>query len=107
MLHLLLTILALLAIWKLLAHSGASSTSLLTGLRRLALVLAIAGAALGGLIGYFATQNCHTDGAIGSWVTTCNGPDPGAIALGILAGFGAIWMAASVLIWIIRGFLTR
>jgi hypothetical protein len=51
MLHFLLILLALLAIWKLLTHGPASGTSLLTGLRRLALVLAVAGAALGGGIG--------------------------------------------------------
>ena len=106
MLHFLLIILALLAIWKLLGHGHANGATLLTGLRRLGLVLAIAGAALGGFIGYVATRNCHTDMTAVQWVSTCSGPDPGAIVLGVMAGFAVIWMAASVLIWIIRGFLT-
>ena len=89
MLHFLLIILALLAIWKLLGHGSASGATLLVGLRRIALVLAIAAAALGGLIGYYAK----------------NPGDPGAGVLGAAAGFAVVWIAASVLIWIIRGFL--
>jgi hypothetical protein len=105
MLHFLLILLALLAIWKLLSHSSASGTSLLNGLRRLALVLAIAGAALGGVIGYVSTHDCHTDTTAAQWVTTCGGPDPSAIVLGVAAGFAVVWIAASVLIWILSGFM--
>src|SRR5262245_23539962 len=104
MLHALLIILALLGIWKLLSHGAPSSTSLLTGLRRLALVLAIAGAALGGIIGYGFTHHCtYGTGSI-SWLATeptCAGPDPGAILLGVGIGFGAVWGAAMVVIWIV------
>jgi hypothetical protein len=107
MLHFLLIILALLAIWKLLSHGRASGASLVTGLRRLSLVLALAGAGLGGAIGYVITQHIHTDRTAAQWVTTYSGPDPGAIALGITAGFAVVWAAASVLIWIISGFLSR
>jgi hypothetical protein len=37
-----------LAIWKLLSHGSVNGTTLLVGLRRIALVLEIASAALGG-----------------------------------------------------------
>jgi hypothetical protein len=88
-----------------LAHASADGTALVTGLRRLALVLAIAGASLGELIGYVATENCHSDtSSTAHWVTTCSGPNPGSIALGIMAGFTVVWVAASVVIWIIHGF---
>jgi hypothetical protein len=88
MLHFLLILLALVALWKLLGHGASSSASLLRGLRRVAVVLAIASAALGGVIGYYATP-----------------PNtPGAAALGAAAGFGLVWTAASVVIWMIRGF---
>jgi hypothetical protein len=107
MLHFLLIILSLLAIWKLLGHGRANGASLVTGLRRLALVLAIAGAGLGGVLGYAFTQHCHTDMTAAQWVSTCSGPDPGAIVLGAGAGFAAVWVAASVAIWIISGFLSR
>jgi hypothetical protein len=107
MLHFLLIILSLLAIWKLLSHGHANGTSLLAGLRRLALVLAIVGAALGGFIGYVVTQHSHTDTTAAQWVTTYSGPDPGAIVLGVVAGFAAVWVAASIVIWILSGFLTR
>jgi hypothetical protein len=90
MLHFLLIVLALAALWKLLGHGSASGASLVTGLRRIAVVLAIAGAAFGGLIGYYAT--------------TPN--SPGAAVLGAAAGFSLVWIAASVVIWIVRGFLT-
>jgi hypothetical protein len=109
MLHFLLIVLALLAIWKLLGHSsGTNGTSLLAGLRRLALVLAVAGAALGGFIGHVMTENCHTDmAASAQWVTTCASPNYGGIALGVAAGFAGIWLAGSLLIWILSGFLPR
>jgi hypothetical protein len=90
MLHFLLIILALLAIWKLLSQGSASGATLVTGLRRIALVLAIAGAAFGGMIGYYSARP-H---------------DPGAGIVGAGVGFGVIWIAAAVVIWIIRGFLT-
>jgi hypothetical protein len=90
MLHFLLIILALLAIWKLLSHSSINGATLLTGLRRIALVLAIAGAALGGFIGSDST----------------NPNDAGAAIFGAAIGFGVVWIAAAVVIWIIRGFLT-
>lgn len=41
------------------------------------------------------------------WVSTCTGPDPGGIVLGVVVGFAAIWVAASIVIWIISGFMTR
>jgi hypothetical protein len=87
MLHFLLIILALLAIWKLLSHGRTNGVSLVTGLRRLSLVLAIAGAGLGGLIGYVTTHNC-TYPTAANWAATpsCTGPDPGAIALAIIVG---------------------
>jgi hypothetical protein len=103
MLHFLLIVLAIVALWKLLSHGSVNRTTLLTGLRRIAFVLAIAGSALGGLIGYIITWHCTYETAGGS---TCTGPEPGAIVLGAVIGFGVIWAAASVLIWIIRGFTT-
>jgi hypothetical protein len=93
MLHFLLIILALLGIWKLLAHGNTSSavaSRILLGLRRLALVLAIIAAALGGTIGYF-------DGASGNF---------GLAILGATGGFTIIWLASKVLIWILSAFLT-
>jgi hypothetical protein len=107
MLYFLLIVLALLGIWELLTHSGASSATLIAGLRRLALVLAVVGAALGGVIGYFATRSCHTDTSAAQWVTSCSDPNYGAAVLGIAAGFTVIWFAASVIIWIIGGFLAE
>ena len=105
MLHALLILLALLGIWKLLSHGRTDGgASLLTGLRRLALVLAITGAALGGLIGYVSTRHCTY---AADWAATCTGPDPSGIALGAMVGFGVIWGAASVVIWIVSGFLSR
>ena len=78
MLHFLLIILSLLAIWKLLSHGRTNGASLVTGLRRLAVVLAIAGAALGGFIGYGTTEHSHTDMTAAQWVSTCSGPIPAA-----------------------------
>jgi hypothetical protein len=88
MLHFLLILLALVGLWKLLSHGRASGATLVTGLRRLALVLAIAGAGLGGLVGYYA-QSQSSGGAVA----------------GVVIGFSVIWMAALVLIWIVKGFL--
>jgi hypothetical protein len=110
MLHFLLILLALLGIWKLLAHSGTSSTSLLTGLRRLSFVLATLGAALGGLIGYAESHHCTYNYGKLTWLATepvCTGPDPGAIVLGAAIGFGAVWGASAVLVWIVKGFVTN
>jgi hypothetical protein len=93
MLHFLLIILALLGIWKLLAHGNSSPESasrILLGLRRLALVLACAGAALGGLIGYAANERAV---------------HPGFVVLGAVLGFGVTWLASRVILWIINGFL--
>ena len=106
MLHLLLIILALLAIWKLLSDGRANGATLITGLRRLGLVAAIAGSALGGFIGYEATRNCtYTTAANWSTTSSCTGPNPGAIVLGVIAGFTVIWLVAALVIWIVRGFL--
>jgi hypothetical protein len=90
MLHFLLIILVLVAIWKLFSHGSANGAALIAGLRRLALVLAVAGAGLGGLAGYY-TGDSH--GGVG-----------GALA-GILIGFTGVWLVAGVVIWIVRGFL--
>jgi hypothetical protein len=102
MLHFLLIILALLGIWKLLSHGRADGASLVAGLRRIAVVLAIAGAALGGFIGYAVSERCTYAADL---TRICTGPDSGAIVLGIAAGFGVIWAAALILIWIVRGFM--
>jgi hypothetical protein len=91
MLHFLLIVLALLAIWKLLSHGQSNGASMLTGLQRIALVLEIAGAALGGLIGYYAT----------------NPREPGTAVLGAAIGFTVVWIAAAVVIWVISGFVSK
>jgi hypothetical protein len=88
MLHFLLILLALLGVWRLLAQGRPNGATLVTGLRRLALVLAIAGAGLGGVVGYYA--QAQSSG--------------GALA-GVVIGFTVIWMAAQVVIWIVKGFL--
>jgi hypothetical protein len=89
MLHFLLIVFAIVAIWKLLSQGSVNGATLLTGLRRIALVFALAGTALGGLIGYYSA---HPN-------------DPGAAVLGAAVGFGVVWGAAAVVIWIVRGFL--
>jgi hypothetical protein len=125
MLHFLLIILILLLIWKLLSHRPVNRAALLTGLGRLALVLAILGAALGGLVGYAVTSTHTCQSAAPLPVpSAASAPDPngfhpvplpaqsdecpanyGAITLGIVTGFIVVWLAAAVLIWIVRGFL--
>ena len=95
MLHLLLILLAAVVIWKFASSPDrANPQAIQTGLYRVQIVLAVFGGLLGGLIGYAASQS----GGAGN---------PGAIVVGAGIGFGIIWGAMAVLIWIVSGFLTR
>jgi hypothetical protein len=89
MMHFLLIVLILFLTWRLLSHKGVNGAALVCGLRRLALVLAITGASLGGLIGYYANAANAVTGMLA----------------GIAIGFTLVWFAAATAIWVIRGFL--
>ena len=88
MLHLLLIVLAVLAIWRLLAGaSRPTGQTLERGLKRLGLVAAVLAAALGGAIGQ------------------SGGGGAGGLVVGALASFLAVQTATWVLVRIARGFL--
>jgi hypothetical protein len=106
MLRFLLIILALLAIWKLLSHSRERcfaghrppAAVARAGYRRLG---------LGRVHRLYDHEQLHPPyrGQLGC-APNCTGPDPGAIALGIIVGFAIVGMTSAVLIWIVKGFLT-
>jgi hypothetical protein len=96
MIHLLLIVLLTVVIWKVAASPSRSNPQAIqTGLYRVQIVLAVLCGLLGGVLGYFAAID---SGGVGN---------PGAILLGAGIGFGIIWGAMAVLIWIISGFVGR